>query len=111
MSLIDTFPFLDPISPLWIRAVVSVFRMESIIDVAVKGGRTVKPGTGADKHTTAKPFWTVVAGWCTAVRSNVIVAVGAYRSDADIDADLSLCRNTQRKNGCRYYLRGECTHG
>jgi hypothetical protein len=90
MGLIDTSRRLGPVAPVRYRAVVTVLWMEPIIDVAMKIGRTVKPRAGADEYTAAKPFWSVIAGWRTTIWSNVVVSVGAVRSDADIDTDLSL---------------------
>jgi hypothetical protein len=100
MSLIDTSRRFGSVAPVRHRAVVTVFRMETIINVAMKIGRTVEPRPGADENAAAEPFGAVIAGRRTTVGSNVIIAVWAVRSDADVDADLSLCsRDSQCKTG------------
>jgi hypothetical protein len=112
MRLIDASRRIGSLTPIWHGAVVTVFRMETIVNVAMEVGRTVKPRAGADENAAAEPFWTVVTGWRTAIRSNVVIAVGAFRSYADTDAHLSICdRDSQCEAGCRHgRQKSESTH-
>ena len=65
--------------------------METIIDVATEVAGAMKPWTCTNEDSACKPFWAVVAGRSTTIRSDVIVAIGTFRGDTDIDAYLSLC--------------------
>jgi hypothetical protein len=65
--------------------------METVIHVALEVLRAVKPGASANEAIPVKPLWTIVASGSTAVRSDVIVTIGAIRGHADFDVDLSLC--------------------
>jgi hypothetical protein len=51
----------------------------------------MKPGASANEAVPVKPFWTIVASGSTAIRSDVIVTIGAVRGYADLDVHLSLC--------------------
>jgi hypothetical protein len=74
----------------WKSAMVAVIGMEMVIDMAAKVGRTVKPGAGTNEDSTAKPLGAVIAIGGAAVRGGIVVAVGAFRRDANVDADLGL---------------------
>jgi hypothetical protein len=63
--------------------------MEAIVDMAPEVITTMKPRAGANKHTAREPLRTVVAVGGAAIRSNIIVPVGTFRSDPNVDADLS----------------------
>jgi hypothetical protein len=72
-------------------AFVAVIGMEVIIHMTAKVGGTMKPGSGTDEDAAGKPFRAVVSVRSAAIGRCVVVAIGALRSYADIDADLSLC--------------------
>jgi hypothetical protein len=84
--------------PIWIglfttsrlRAVVAMFWMEVVVYVAVEASGAVKPGADADEDAAGKPFRTVIAVGGALVGSGVIVAVGTFRGDSDVDLHLSL---------------------
>jgi hypothetical protein len=67
-----------------------MLRMVGVIDVATEIAGAMKPRAGADENAPSEPFWTVVARGRTAIRGNVIVAIGTVRCYTDIDAHLSL---------------------
>jgi hypothetical protein len=71
--------------------------IETVIYMAVKVCRAVKPRASTDEDTTGKPLRAVVAVGSTGVRSAVVVAVGAFGFDADTDADPSLCLRSGRR--------------
>ena len=52
---------------------ITVFGMKTVIHVAAKIARAMKPGARADKDTPSEPFWAVVTGRSTAIRSGVII--------------------------------------
>jgi hypothetical protein len=74
-----------------IWAVVPVIGMVVIVDVAVEVFRAMVPGACTDEDATAEPLRAVVTVGCTAVRSRVVVAIGAARRDTNSDADLGVC--------------------
>jgi hypothetical protein len=63
--------------------------METVIYVALEFTSAMKPWASANESVPAKPFWTVVAGRGTVIRSHVIVTIGTFRSYSDVEADLS----------------------
>jgi hypothetical protein len=78
-----------------------MFGMQTVIYVAVEVGRTMKPRASTDEDSTCKPFRAVVAVGSTAIRSDVIVAIGTIRGDSDVDTDLSLrSGNGHREADC-----------
>src|SRR5208282_167719 len=88
--------------------------MQAVVDVATEVAGAMKPRAGADEDVAAKPFRTIVAGWGAVVGSNVIISVRAFRSDADIDADLGFCfREAKVEANCgnrRHCQKIEFTH-
>ena len=68
------------------RAFVTTVNIETVIYMAAKVCRAVKPRASTDEGTTDKPFRAVVAVGSTGVRSVVIVAIGASRFGSDVDA-------------------------
>ena len=68
-----------------IWAVVSVVRMEMIVDVAVKTLRAVEPGANADEDAAVKPLRAVVAVRSAVVGWDVIIAVRTYWRRPDVD--------------------------
>jgi hypothetical protein len=73
-----------------IWAVVSMVRMETIVDVALKTLRAVEPRADADEDTAAEPLRAVVAVGSAVVGWNVVIAVGAYRRWSNFDGYLGL---------------------
>ena len=59
--------------------------------MAMKIMRSMKPWAGTYEDPTRKPFWAVVAIGRTGIRGVIIITVGAFRSDADVDGNLRLC--------------------
>jgi hypothetical protein len=67
-----------------IGAVVTVFGMEVVIDVALEVIGTMKPLTGSDEDTAVEPLWPVIAIGSAVIGRSIVVAVGTIRgSDAD----------------------------
>jgi hypothetical protein len=91
MLFIDALGRLGPLPTVWHCAPITMLWMESVIYVATELAGAMKPRSGANEDLPIKPFWAVVAGGSTPVRSGVIIAVGTLRGDTDVDADLSLC--------------------
>src|ERR1700722_19007259 len=87
---IDTFCIFRFIAGFRHWPFVAVIRVETVIHVAVELFRSTKPFAGANKDAASKPFWTVVARGSTAIRSDIIVTIGALGSCsyADCNADL-----------------------
>jgi hypothetical protein len=93
-EVFDVVDGLDGVFPAgWDRAMVAMVGMEMIIDVAVEAFGAVEPGADADEDASGEPLGAVVAVRSAVVGSDVIVTVGAYRRNANVDADgyLSLC--------------------
>jgi hypothetical protein len=87
---VDTLGWFSFLTAFGRWALISMLWMETVIHVALEITRAVKPGASADEAVPVKPFWTIVASGSTAVRSNVVVTIGAVRGHADFDVDLSL---------------------
>jgi hypothetical protein len=64
--------------------------IETVIYMAAKVVRAVKPRAGTDEDAADEPFRTVVAVGSTGVRSEVVIAVRASGFGTDVDVDLSL---------------------
>jgi hypothetical protein len=74
-----------------IWSVIAMLRMVVIIYMAVEVIWTMEPRASNDKDAPAiKPLRAIIAVGSTVIGRNVVVAIGAYRSRADVDADLSL---------------------
>jgi hypothetical protein len=71
--------------------------IETVIYMAAKVFIAVKPRAGTDEDTAGEPFRTVVAVGSTGVRSEVVVAVRARGFGTDLDANLSLCFGSSRR--------------
>src|ERR1700685_223152 len=87
---------LGSIAGLWHCAFVTMRRMVGVVDVAPKIAGAVKPRASANKHVSTEPFRAVVARGSAAIRCGVVVTVGAYRGDTDIDGDGRLRFGTGR---------------
>ena len=72
------------------RSSVTVMRIKTVVDMAVKAVRPVKPGAGSKKHTAHKPIGPIVAVGSTVIRGIVEVPVRAHRSRSDVYADGNL---------------------
>jgi hypothetical protein len=70
--------------------------MEVVINAAAEVFWTVEPGTGTDEDAAAEPLRTVVAVRSAAVRHCVVVTIWTYRSNADVNLDLSARGHSKR---------------
>lgn len=86
VRVIDTLGLLGFLATFWRWALISVIWMETVIDVALEATSATKPGASANEAVSIKPFRAVVASGSTAIRSDVIVTLGAVRGFADLDA-------------------------
>jgi hypothetical protein len=68
------------------RAVITVVRVETVIDVSVKPVRTVEPGTGAEKDPPDEPVRAVVAIGSAIVWRVIEVAVRTNRGRPKVDS-------------------------
>jgi hypothetical protein len=101
LNLVETLSWLGSVAAVWPWSGVAVFRMETVIYVAVEALGTMKPGARAKEDATGKPLRAVVAVGGAVVRRDVIVAVRADRRDSDIDLYLSMCFGSgQREADC-----------
>src|SRR3984885_6406736 len=69
---------------------VAVLRMEVIVYVAAEAFRTMEPRARADEDAAGKPLRAVVAVGGALVGRCIIIAIGTYRRNSDIDCYLSL---------------------
>jgi hypothetical protein len=83
------------------RASITTVDIKTVIYMAVKVIRAVKPRASTDEDTAGEPFRTVVAVGSTGVRSEVVVAVRACGFGTEVDVNLSLCFGTGRREA--YY--------
>ena len=88
-NLIDGLRRLRLIARVWCGTFVPVFGMKMVVDVALEVVRAMKPRASANEDTTCKPFRPVVAVGSTTIRSSIIIPVGTFGGDSDVDADLS----------------------
>jgi hypothetical protein len=79
-----------PRSTLGQRAVVTMMRIETVVDMAVKAGTSVEPGASSNKHSANKPVGSIVAIRSTVIRLVVEVAVRAHRGHSNVYADGNL---------------------
>jgi len=70
------------------RTMVSVVRIEAVIDVPVEAWMAMEPGTGSKEHPAHKPVGAVVSVRGTIIRGVIEVSVGANGRDPDADRDL-----------------------
>jgi hypothetical protein len=82
------------------RASITTVDIETVIYMAVKVIRAVKPRASTDEDTAGEPFRTVVAVGSTGVRSEVVVAVRACGFGTEVDVNLSLCFGSGRREAC-----------
>jgi hypothetical protein len=104
VGAIDTLRFLGLLAAVWLRAPIALVWIEMVIHFAAEVVRAMKPWANSNEDASGKPFWTIVAGRSTVIRSDVIVAVRAIRGYADLHGDLCICR----RGGCRKKNSGKC---
>jgi hypothetical protein len=73
------------------RTMVSMTIVEGVIDMTVETVGTMKPGTGADKYSTRKPFGAIVPVWSASVWGIFVIAVRADRRSANLNRNLGVC--------------------
>jgi hypothetical protein len=78
------------------RSVVTVMRVEPVIDMPIKAVRAVKPRACSKKHPANKPIGPVVAIRSTVIRSIVEVSVRTHGSGSDVYSN----RNLSWRHGC-----------
>src|SRR5580698_150889 len=88
----------------WPWTVIAVLGMVAVVDMAAETFRAVKPGADADEDAAGKPLGAIVSVRSAVVGRSVIVTVGTFGRDSNVDADLSLCfggryRETDDGNG------------
>jgi hypothetical protein len=103
LNLIEMLVGIGFLTASWPGAAIAMFGMEMIIYVAVETCRAVKPRAGANEYATGKPLRTVVAVGGAVVRGDVIVSVGTFGRDTDVDLYLSLCFGSG-------YREADCSH-
>jgi hypothetical protein len=83
-------------------AFIAVMRVERVVYAALEVFRTMKPRTNTYEYTASEPFRAVVAVGNTVIRSVVVVAIGTFRGDSDIDGDLCICfgRGSRKQKSC-----------
>jgi hypothetical protein len=86
----DTLCRFGFLAGLWQGALIAVLRMETVIYVALEVAGAMKPQASADENVPGEPFWTIISGGSTTVRSGVVVTIGTLRRHSDFNADLSL---------------------
>jgi hypothetical protein len=90
-NLIETLSRLGFVATVWLWALIAVLRMETVIYVALEVVSAMKPRASANEDATRKPFRSVVAVGGAVVWSDIIITVGTFRRDSDVDGYLSLC--------------------
>jgi hypothetical protein len=70
------------------RTVVSMVRIEAVVDVAVEAMRAMEPGAGTNEHTAGKPVGAVVAIGRAVIWCIVEISVRAHGWGADTDRNL-----------------------
>src|ERR1700678_3437523 len=73
------------------RSFVAVLGMVVVIDMALKVGWAMEPWAGTAEDAACEPLGAIVAVGSAAVRSGFVISVGALRSCADLNVDLSGC--------------------
>jgi hypothetical protein len=74
---------------------VAVVGMEAVVYVAMEAFSTVEPRASTNEYAATKPLGAIVAVGSAVVGWDVVVAVGTFGRDSDVDADLGL------RFGCR----------
>ena len=90
-DLVETIALRSFLAALRSCASIAVIGMITVVYVAAKVVRAMKPGAAADEYTARKPFWSVVSVGSAVIRSGVIVAVRAIGRSANLHGNLSRC--------------------
>jgi hypothetical protein len=72
------------------RSSVTVMRIKTVVDMAIKAVMAVKPGAGSKKHPANKPIGSIVAVRSTVIGRIVEVSVRTHGSRPDVYADGNL---------------------
>jgi hypothetical protein len=91
-----------PLSTLRMWPAVAVMWIETVINVAMKVVRPVKPGASSEEHAAIEPLRPIVSVGGAVVRCYVVIAVGASRLHSDIDGDSRVCRARNAQHGANY---------
>jgi hypothetical protein len=78
-------------------SVVTMMRIEAVVDMAIEAVRAVKPGASSEKYPAHKPIGPIVAVRSTVVWSIVEIPVRTHGSHANVYAN----RNLGAPHGCR----------
>ena len=70
------------------RAVISIMRVEVMVDISMKACRSAEPRSGAEKHASRKPLRPVIAKRGARIRCVVEVAIGTHWRHANAGTDL-----------------------
>jgi hypothetical protein len=84
----------------WHRSSVTMTRIVAVIDVAVEAARAVEPWTGSNERPADKPVRPIVTVRSAVIGRVVKVAVGAYRSNSDVDVNLRGCDGSGTGDQC-----------
>jgi hypothetical protein len=84
-------PLSRPVAVMRVFAMVAVFRMVVVVNIAMEVPGAVKPWSGTDKDAASKPLGAVVAVGSAVIRRDIVVTVGTNRGYSDADADLRVC--------------------
>jgi hypothetical protein len=100
---IKGFRWLGMIAAIGGRAPVTARGVEVVVDMAAEVLRAVKPRAGAYEDAAGEPFGAVVAVGSAGVGSVIVIAIGAIRGNADVNADLSrwFSRYCRQGNSCK----------
>jgi hypothetical protein len=72
------------------RSNVTVMRIKTVVDMAVKAVTAMKPGTSSNKYPANKPIGPIVPVRSTVIRSIVEVPIRAHGSHSDVYTDGNL---------------------
>ena len=74
----------------WLGAAIAVLGMEAIVYMAAETFRTMEPRARANEDAAGKPLRAVVAVGSALIGRDIIIAIGTYRRDSDLDGYLPL---------------------
>src|ERR1700719_895757 len=114
VGAVDALRRLGLLATIWQCALVTMLWMVTIVDVAPEFAGAMKPRARANEDFAIKPFRAVIARGSAVIRSGVVVTIGTFRGDTDIDADLRLGfrgagRDTHSGN-CGQHEKFQFTH-
>jgi len=96
----------------WKSSMITLTKIEMMIDVPVEMLWPVVPRTGADEDTTREPFRAVIAVRSAIVRRNLVIPVRANRRFSDADCNLCIrCMRSGEEKARRCNSQvGEVSH-